>query len=179
MTVRNSASSGTPMSVTGTALRRRARSGKEKGQRLGPARAVKGTEEALLPGEVQEVEQRVLVETGAVGILHGDTGAGRLRIKPGETGRHRVEHPGTGPFLPDPHEMRLPARGRPHEHLHRVGPVGPRIDQPHRSKIAFADQKVFGAKRRPVRQVECKLTGAHGVWTSDREARSARLLLRG
>ena len=42
-----------------------------------------------------------------------------------------------------------------------VLPVGPRIDQLDRRKIAVADEKILGAKRRAMRQIERELSDRH------------------
>ena len=77
----------------------------------------------------------------------------------------RVERLRARESLPHPHEMGLAARGRPDQKLHLVLPFRPRVDQLDRGEVAVADEKVFRAERRAVRQIEGELGKRHEALT--------------
>ena len=63
--------------------------------------------------------------------------------------------------------MRLAARFRPDQELDPIRPLRPGIDQPDGGAIALADEKVLGAKRRAMGQIERELVERHEALTRE------------
>ena len=107
------------------------------------------------------MEQRLLVIAFPVDVFDADGGPLAERIEPAHVEAVRSKHLGARHRLPHSDEVGLAARFRSDQQLDAVRPIRPGIDQADGGAIAVAHEKVFGAERRAVWQIEDELFFAH------------------
>ena len=146
-------------------FRQRLQPGAQVRQGDGPGRHGAGGGEqhiaALLPGEVQQVEERPLVQPRLACVLDHQTAAGKILGHAGRREGRRGPELRVRPLLPHRGEMALAAPRLAHDHRPVGGPVGPLIDQRHGSRIGGRDEKVFPRQGGPQGKVKGELAAGH------------------
>ena len=138
------------------------------GQRRRGALRRKQHEQPVLPRQIEEMEQDLLVIGAAIGILDDDWSPRPHVVDGAHAKRIRAERLGSRPRLPHARQMRLAARGGANEKLDLIRPFGPGVDQLDRCAIAIADEEVLGVERRAMRQIERELGDRHEALTRER-----------
>ena len=113
------------------------------------------------------MEQRLLVIAGAIDIFDDEGCPLSHRVEQVDIDTGWRQRFGARARLPHPGKMGLAARRRPDDELCVLLPLRPGIDQADGAAIARADQEVFRAESRAMRQVEAELLDRHEALTRD------------